>query len=95
MWYGGGCDLTPFYVFEDDFTEFHAFWRRVCDKHDPQARCRRGPGRAPGLLCLQAGLGAARRARLHVQMHSSCLSNPLLVASPIPASFPPTKTDLP
>ncbi|GAB4821725.1 hypothetical protein N2152v2_008771 [Parachlorella kessleri] len=36
MWYGGGCDLTPFYVSEDDFGEFHSFWKQLCDKHDAQ-----------------------------------------------------------
>lgn len=34
-WYGGGCDLTPSYLFEDDARAFHAFWRGICDKHDP------------------------------------------------------------
>lgn len=36
MWYGGGCDLTPFYVQEGDFAEFHAFWKALCDRHDAQ-----------------------------------------------------------
>lgn len=34
-WYGGGCDLTPFYLFEADAREFHAYWKGVCDKYDP------------------------------------------------------------
>ncbi len=34
-WYGGGCDLTPFYVDEQDAREFHAYWRRVCEAHQP------------------------------------------------------------
>ena len=29
-WYGGGCDLTPGYVVEDDIRGFHAHWRDVC-----------------------------------------------------------------
>ena len=33
-WFGGGCDLTPFYVFEEDFSEFHQHWKDVCDAHD-------------------------------------------------------------
>lgn len=45
MWYGGGCDLTPFYVCEEDFAEFHAFWKAACDAHAPQVRA---PGRASG-----------------------------------------------
>lgn len=34
-WYGGGCDLTPSYLFEEDAREFHMFWKNVCDKYDP------------------------------------------------------------
>ena len=26
-WYGGGCDLTPVYLFEEDAIEFHTFWK--------------------------------------------------------------------
>lgn len=29
-WFGGGCDLTPAYLFADDAKEFHAFWAGVC-----------------------------------------------------------------
>jgi coproporphyrinogen III oxidase len=29
-WYGGGCDLTPCYLVEEDVREFHAHWRDVC-----------------------------------------------------------------
>ncbi len=32
-WYGGGCDLTPAYLFEDDARQFHKFWKATCDKH--------------------------------------------------------------
>ena len=35
-WFGGGADLTPYYLFEEDAREFHAHWRRVCDAHDPE-----------------------------------------------------------
>lgn len=34
-WFGGGCDLTPSYLFEEDAAEFHSFWKGVCDKHHP------------------------------------------------------------
>ena len=34
-WFGGGCDLTPFYVHEEDFREFHGFWKGVCDDFTP------------------------------------------------------------
>ena len=33
-WFGGGCDLTPAHLFEDDVAEFHAFWKALCDRHD-------------------------------------------------------------
>jgi len=34
-WFGGGGDLTPYYLFEEDARHFHTVWKRVCDKHDP------------------------------------------------------------
>jgi coproporphyrinogen III oxidase len=34
-WFGGGCDLTPSYLFEEDAAEFHGFWKGVCDKYHP------------------------------------------------------------
>ena len=34
-WFGGGCDLTPFYVHEEDFREFHGYWKDVCDGFTP------------------------------------------------------------
>lgn len=33
-WYGGGCDLTPAYLFETDACRFHRFWKATCDKYD-------------------------------------------------------------
>ena len=33
-WFGGGCDLTPAYLFEEDAQQFHSFWKATCDKHD-------------------------------------------------------------
>lgn len=32
-WLGGGIDLTPHYVVEDDATFFHTALKSVCDKH--------------------------------------------------------------
>jgi coproporphyrinogen III oxidase len=32
-WFGGGCDLTPSYLYEDDAAEFHRHWRGVCDRY--------------------------------------------------------------
>jgi len=34
-WFGGGCDLTPFYVHDEDFKEFHGYWKGVCDAFTP------------------------------------------------------------
>ncbi len=63
QWFGGGQDLTPYYLFEEDATHFHQVSRTACDKHDPnfypkyKARCdeyfhnaHRGEGRGIGGL---------------------------------------------
>lgn len=33
QWFGGGQDLTPFYLFEDDAKHFHQTCKTACDKH--------------------------------------------------------------
>jgi coproporphyrinogen III oxidase len=33
-WFGGGTDLTPFYLFEEDAKHFHQTYKDVCDKFD-------------------------------------------------------------
>ncbi|KAF2711208.1 hypothetical protein K504DRAFT_501125 [Pleomassaria siparia CBS 279.74] len=33
-WYGGGCDLTPCYLFDEDAIHFHNSIKNACDKHD-------------------------------------------------------------
>ncbi|KAA0184995.1 Oxygen-dependent coproporphyrinogen-III oxidase, partial [Fasciolopsis buskii] len=33
-WYGGGSDLTPYYLFEEDAKHFHQQLKAACDKHD-------------------------------------------------------------
>ncbi|KAJ2617475.1 Coproporphyrinogen-III oxidase [Coemansia sp. RSA 1365] len=33
-WFGGGADLTPSYVFEDDIKHFHQTLKHACDAHD-------------------------------------------------------------
>ncbi|WP_338870472.1 oxygen-dependent coproporphyrinogen oxidase [Spirosoma sp. SC4-14] len=33
-WFGGGIDLTPHYVVEEDAQWFHAYLKNVCDRHD-------------------------------------------------------------
>ena len=32
-WFGGGADLTPHYLFDDDARHFHTVIADVCDKH--------------------------------------------------------------
>jgi coproporphyrinogen III oxidase len=35
-WFGGGIDLTPHYIFEEDARFFHQTLKDVCDRHDPE-----------------------------------------------------------
>ncbi|TPN87998.1 oxygen-dependent coproporphyrinogen oxidase [Aquimarina algicola] len=35
QWFGGGQDLTPYYVFEEDAVHFHKTCKEACDKHHP------------------------------------------------------------
>ena len=34
-WFGGGQDLTPYYLFEEDAQHFHKICKAACDRHDP------------------------------------------------------------
>ncbi|KAI9350467.1 Coproporphyrinogen III oxidase [Zopfochytrium polystomum] len=34
-WFGGGSDLTPSYLFEEDAVHFHKTIKEACDRHDP------------------------------------------------------------
>jgi coproporphyrinogen III oxidase len=34
-WFGGGTDITPSYLNEEDMKHFHGTYKAVCDKHDP------------------------------------------------------------
>ena len=34
FWFGGGADLTPIYLYEEDARHFHATHKNACDKHD-------------------------------------------------------------
>lgn len=33
-WFGGGTDLTPYYLFEEDAKHFHQTYKNVCDSFD-------------------------------------------------------------
>lgn len=35
QWFGGGLDLTPYYLFEEDAKHFHQVCKEACDRHDP------------------------------------------------------------
>jgi coproporphyrinogen III oxidase len=34
QWFGGGQDLTPYYLFNEDAVHFHQTCKNTCDKHD-------------------------------------------------------------
>jgi coproporphyrinogen III oxidase len=34
QWFGGGQDLTPYYLFEEDAIHFHNTCKTACDKHN-------------------------------------------------------------
>ena len=34
-WFGGGTDLTPYYLVEDEAKHFHQTYKQVCDHFDP------------------------------------------------------------
>jgi coproporphyrinogen III oxidase len=35
-WFGGGTDITPSYLVEEDMKHFHGVYKEVCDRHDPE-----------------------------------------------------------
>jgi coproporphyrinogen III oxidase len=35
-WFGGGTDLTPYYLFEEDARHFHRVLKNACDKHSTE-----------------------------------------------------------
>jgi len=36
QWFGGGQDLTPYYLFDTDAIHFHQTCKNACDKHDKE-----------------------------------------------------------
>ncbi|PWL39735.1 oxygen-dependent coproporphyrinogen oxidase [Flagellimonas aquimarina] len=36
QWFGGGQDLTPYYLFEEDGKHFHTICKKACDAHNPE-----------------------------------------------------------
>ena len=35
-WFGGGSDLTPFYLFDEDVRHFHSSLKQACDLHNAE-----------------------------------------------------------
>lgn len=33
-WFGGGTDLTPYYLFDEDAVHFHCTYRDICNRYD-------------------------------------------------------------
>ncbi len=36
QWFGGGQDLTPYYLFDEDATHFHEVCKKACYAHNPK-----------------------------------------------------------
>ncbi|WBX70306.1 oxygen-dependent coproporphyrinogen oxidase [Tenacibaculum retecalamus] len=36
QWFGGGQDLTPYYLFDEDAIHFHSVCKDACDKHSKE-----------------------------------------------------------
>ena len=36
QWFGGGQDLTPYYLYDEDAIHFHTICKEACDKHHPE-----------------------------------------------------------
>lgn len=34
QWFGGGQDLTPYYLFDEDAHHFHSVCKKACDRHN-------------------------------------------------------------
>ncbi len=39
-WFGGGADLTPYYLFDEDCVHFHRLMREACERHAPGSHAR-------------------------------------------------------
>ena len=36
-WFGGGADLTPYFLYDEDISFFHGLYKNLCDKQDNEA----------------------------------------------------------
>ena len=39
-WFGGGTDLTPYYLDKADVKHFHQTFKTVCDQHNDKYYCK-------------------------------------------------------
>ncbi len=39
-WFGGGADLTPYYLFDEDARHFHQIYKTTCDRFHPELYAR-------------------------------------------------------
>jgi coproporphyrinogen III oxidase len=75
-WFGGGADMTPAYLFDEDAIHFHGTLKAACDRHDPDWYQRfkdacdtyfflrhRGEGRGIGGLFFEDPGGSLERQR--------------------------------
>lgn len=83
-WYGGGTDITPSYIYDDDMKHFHGSYKKICDGHDPAfyPKFRQWYG-APLVSChlCTAFLRLTEQGlvyRLPVTFHGSCSGAPQL-----------------
>ena len=35
-WFGGGLDLTPYYIIKEDIEHFHRSCKKICDQYNPK-----------------------------------------------------------
>jgi coproporphyrinogen III oxidase len=42
-WFGGGIDLTPHYIIEEDGRYFHTYLKNICDQYNAEFYCRFKP----------------------------------------------------
>ncbi|KAL7529974.1 LOW QUALITY PROTEIN: hypothetical protein ACHAWF_003184 [Thalassiosira exigua] len=54
-WFGGGSDLTPYYLIDEDVVGFHSHLKRMCNEHSPPGR-QLGRKRLAVVPCDEAGV---------------------------------------
>ena len=58
QWFGGGQDLTPYYLFEEDVRHFHQTCKTVCDMNKESQKGQKPlPGPSPSIIPMLAKRG--------------------------------------